>query len=262
MTAQEFQLYLMKHDLASQVLVEQLSDLSPIVIDLHKYLREYEMYQKRKIKRAIRRAFESQDLKKTPLVVYGSGNYHHYTYGLCREVADKRSSGYTYVHIDQHTDFGSPTRFKPKKGDISCGDFVCQILEDTHARPSVHIGQDFTWDSDSQVAYGTAQSYMFAMNLRNSQLSFRRKRDLFSWMKPEVYVTIDLDVLKEPYVQTDYDCGDMDLSQLLETLGQIKKHRRIIGLDICGLMENQEHEKINELSIQTHREIIKCVSGR
>ena len=38
------------------------------------------------------------------LTVYGSGLFHHFTYGLLRNVADIRSDNYTYIHIDQHTD--------------------------------------------------------------------------------------------------------------------------------------------------------------
>ena len=248
----------MRHDRASEVLAERLAPLAPIVINLNDYLRKYETYTKRKIRRSIRQAFEAQDLRKTPLVVYGSGDYHHYTYGLCREVADKRSAGYSYIHIDQHTDFGSPREFRPKKSDLCCGDFVAQIVEDTNAKSSTHIGQDFTWNLGS-VARGTKfTDYMFSMHLKDNQMWFRKIRDMLSWTKPEVYVTIDLDVLTPPFIRTDYENGDLTLPQLLQTIRKIKQRRKIVGLDICGLTDENE---IDERSIQTHVEIINCVRG-
>src|SRR3989339_177768 len=40
------------------------------------------------------------------LVVYGSGRYHHYTYGLCK-LADRISNDYGYIHFDHHNDYAN-----------------------------------------------------------------------------------------------------------------------------------------------------------
>ena len=256
---EEFQLYIMRHDRPSNVLAEKLQDLEPEVIDLFRFggLLEFKKFSdisRKRVRRMIGRAFKGKTLEKTPIVVYGSGHYHHYTYGLCHELADKRSQRYTYIHIDQHTDFGStvPHAFSNL---LSCGNFVTQILEDTNAKPSVHIGQELPYlvrpfSYDKKIS-----ELRFITKLDGKQKKFKRINNLFSWMRPEVYVTVDLDVLRG-HVRTDYESGYLTLKQLLKTLTQIKQRRKIIGLDICGLTEDEE---IDERSIQTHRDIINCV---
>jgi arginase family enzyme len=257
---QEFQLYVMRHDKPSKVLAEKLSDFKPEIINLFRFggLLEFKnsfSISRKKVRKMIARAFNGRTLEKTPLVVYGSGHYHHYTYGLCHELADKRSQRYTYVHIDQHTDFGTiiPHIFS---GLLSCGNFVTQILEDTNAKPSVHIGQTYPYNPLSCLN-ARASDLRFITNLKENQKRFKRTNNLFSCMRPEVYVTIDLDVLNG-YVRTDYGKGYLTLKQLLRTLTQIKQRRKIIGLDICGLTEDLE---IDEQSIQTYRDVINCIKA-
>jgi arginase family enzyme len=257
---EEFQLYIMRHDRPSNVLAEKLQDLEPEVIDLFRFggLLEFKKFSdisRKRVRRMIGRAFKGKTLEKTPIVVYGSGHYHHYTYGLCHELADKRSQRYTYIHIDQHTDFGS-TMPHIYSNLLSCGNFVTQILEDSNAKPSIHIGQPYPYDVWVDLKPRISElKFITNVNVNSNTKRFKRVNNLFSWMRPEVYVTIDLDVLNSG-VNTDYGNGYLTLNQLLKTLTQIKQRRKIIGLDICGLTEDEE---IDERSIQTHRDIINCV---
>ena len=53
-----------------------------------------------------------------------------------------------------------------------------------------------------------------------------------------VYLSIDLDVLSTEFARTDWDQGDMTLNGLLDMIGLIRRHHRILGADICGGLAN------------------------
>ena len=49
-----------------------------------------------------------------------------------------------------------------------------------------------------------------------------------------VYVSIDLDVLSPAYARTNWDQGEMTISDLLGRLTEIRRKCDVIGVDICG----------------------------
>lgn len=249
----------MRHDRPSRVLADELSLFKPVILDLP----ELEVGQKHKevIKKMIHDTFKNKKLDKTPLVVYGSGRKHHYTYGLCRGIADKLSKKYTYVHIDEHTDMGNEIGPAFSNSYLSCGNFVTDILLDSNAETSLHIGQSYAFCRQNGWTKRATKlkDLMFSLNLKYKKKNINSVRDLFAAMLPEIYVTLDLDVLNE-YMMTDFSPGNLSLEELLDTLTKIKQKRKIVGMDICGLGEDVN---IDKRSIQTHREIINCVmSGR
>jgi len=65
------------------------------------------------------------------LVVYGSGEYHHFTYGLCM-LANRISDDFCYIHIDHHHDW-----WDHYNDSIDCGNFVRAIFEDTNVKKDV-----------------------------------------------------------------------------------------------------------------------------
>jgi arginase family enzyme len=65
--------------------------------------------------------------------MYGRGGRHHYTYGLCTEVANRKSDRYAYFHFDAHPDWGD-------NDPLSCAGFVEAILNDSHAQALRYVG--------------------------------------------------------------------------------------------------------------------------
>ncbi len=49
-----------------------------------------------------------------------------------------------------------------------------------------------------------------------------------------IYMSVDLDILSEEYMHTDWDQGEMSLGELLSSLGSICAGREILGADLCG----------------------------
>jgi arginase family enzyme len=49
-----------------------------------------------------------------------------------------------------------------------------------------------------------------------------------------VYVSVDKDVLSPSDAATDWDAGSLRLTSLLYSLVWLRRHRRILGVDICG----------------------------
>ena len=49
-----------------------------------------------------------------------------------------------------------------------------------------------------------------------------------------LYISIDKDVLSQADSITDWDQGDMTLSQMLEMLTELFENHEILGVDICG----------------------------
>lgn len=74
-----------------------------------------------------------------------------------------------------------------------------------------------------------------------------------------IYISIDLDVLSEKYARTNWNQGDMSLTELTSTLTRIKENYSVIGVDICGGKSESkggtpEDEEING---RARREIIR-----
>ena len=51
---------------------------------------------------------------------------------------------------------------------------------------------------------------------------------------PNVYISIDKDVLSRVFARTDWDQGTMTLDELSAALRKLRAERRIIGVDLCG----------------------------
>lgn len=78
-----------------------------------------------------------------------------------------------------------------------------------------------------------------------------------------VYVSIDLDVMTEEYVRTDWDQGTMTLPQLESVLSVIARSHEIIGVDICGGITRSKgaSDSDMDLNLKTCREISSFVDN-
>jgi len=186
---------------------------------------------------------------KKILTIYGDGEFHQYTYGLCKKIADKRSKKYTYVHIDAHDDYGS---------SMCCGAFVKAIEDETNCKNVRMIGPEYSYPSKKVKS-------LFGGILNDSEFYRRAINDperikphlekLIKETEKEIYVSIDLDVLKEGITTSwESSCGDLSLYGLLETISLLKKEKNIIGADIlgysnsCNLREEQHQQNLTTYS--------------
>ena len=126
-----------------------------------------------------------------------SGNYHYLSLLWLMKV----DVNFNLVLFDHH-----PDNQPPSFGMItSCGGWV---LEATETLP--HLKKVYTYGVGEEVPVSEIPT------------------DL------PLYISIDKDVLRTADSLTDWDQGDMTLSQMLEMLRELCANHKIIGVDICG----------------------------
>jgi hypothetical protein len=124
---------------------------------------------------------------------------HQNTYGLCRCIADRRSSRYAYYHFDHHPDDS------PGNETIVLGNFVEELLRDTNAADVRFIGN------------------AIPPRLRTKMLDIR-----------DIYLSVDLDFMSSTEVQTRYTAGTWKREELLVELDGILRERNLISADCLG----------------------------
>lgn len=161
------------------------------------------------------------------LTVYGSGYYHHMTYGLLCNVADLRSDNYTYLHIDQHTD--NRILYINDRDIIHCGNFVSQIKKLDKVESVKYLGCKEVFH-----CVGLKQNLVDTPQIKSVGVE-KSLQGLLSDAPSDVYVSMDLDVLICQQMCTGWQEGDMELDLFLNCLNYIKREKNIISADALGL---------------------------
>lgn len=259
MGSENWKIVVLKHDRASAQIAKLIGDLYPGITEVRKISNGLDRASKTTIREAIRKSVKAGKEQKV-LTLYGSGGKHHYTYGLCREVADKRSEGYTYFHFDYHTDYGY-TLHNGNDDILNCAEFVDVILRDSNAQALRYVGCrssiDDGWCSvDIEKIGKTYDSDL--KDQPNSKTMKKAIRRLLQNTPNDVYISMDLDVLNSDEIRTAYGNGPLSLNQLLESLDVIKTQKNIISADVLGYStEWRRHEK----SLLTYARIVEMVTG-
>jgi arginase family enzyme len=171
------------------------------------------LHKKKDIREGIKNILDWETDKV--LTVYGSGRFHHYTYGLCREIADKRSEAYDYIHFDYHSDNG---HFRYNNEEIYAGSFVKSILKDSKAKNLRFIGG----------SEGLTKDDLIENEFEKTLLEYVRGA------QEDAYLSIDLDVMDEGEVKTDFWQGKLKIEELLDSISVIQKEKNLISADILG----------------------------
>ncbi len=172
------------------------------------------------------------------LVVYGSGFFHHYTYGLCRH-ADRLSDEYCYIHFDHHDDYESI--FFLRQDEINCEGFVKKILEDTNAKKAFFVGSNVM-----SLGPGHSSRHCILEHQLRSGNMYEDFRDKLCDLPKDAYLSFDLDVMTPKAICTDFDQGTLKTKELLELIDLIKGNKNIIGADILGYSTVRNFEFPNE----------------
>lgn len=171
--------------------------------------------------------------KKLPLILNGSGSFHHLTYGFCRKIVDTFHEPYTIIHIDRHDD-GSTRRYKSAESIgpvIDCGNFYPKLMADSpFALATVFVSSFLEIYSINENGKVTYLRQRIGRNNPKGMVALET-----NVKTKNIYVTVDLDTLSSQYVKTDWSTGGMDLEFLTNFLGELQRKKRIIGADICGL---------------------------
>lgn len=249
-------------DEASYQIAELIKDLYPDITEVRKISNKLAHASKNAIRKAIRKSVKVDEEQKV-LTLYSSGGMHHYTYGLCREVADKRSESYAYFHFDHHPDYGysSIDRFSSiDRKILNCGAFVRHILRDSNAQALRYVGcrslVDDEWCSSDVEKIGKTYDSDYKDRLECNGVEKTMER-LLQNTPNDVYISMDLDVLKPEEIQTSYGNGPLLLDQLLESLDGIKRRKNIVSADALGYTTiGGRHEK----SLLAYARIVEMVT--
>lgn len=186
------------------------------------------------------------------LVFVGSGDFHHVTPLLIdRALTASRSQATTVLHFDNHPDW---VRFSP---GVHCGSWVARAARITRVQRLISvgicsgdIGRRGSRNGDLElVRQGRVEIYPYRDPDGGSVLALCNKlwplinyksdgeiaELLMSRIEtPDVYITIDKDVLRSADAVTNWDQGGLSLETLLSVIGRVSRTHRIIGADVVG----------------------------
>lgn len=195
------------------------------------------LYSKVEVTNKIKEAIG--DLEGKILTIYGHGGYHHYTYGLCNVLARKKSQNYAYIQIDHHAD-----SYTNKGGSIGCGSFVTHILKTPRAKEIIYLG------TVGSIAKGS--TILSQKSLTSEDTKKILEEVLRNKPQPDVYPSLDLDILKKEEVLTSYDRGNLRLKHLLDILDVIQQEKNVISADILGYVNKPEQIYLIPISLLTY----------
>jgi len=175
-----------------------------------------------------------------PLVMYGHGSWHHYTYGLTAHIT-KPYKKFLYCQLDYHSDDGTARkpyennyakrRRKPPKGalELHCAAFVKEIKHHG-AKEWLYVG------CDGYNRIRTRSLPQHVLNDMKGRRALKKETDnivkMFRCKK--AYLSFDLDVIHEDDICTGYGQGTIRLEDLIEVYNSIRDNKQIIGVDILG----------------------------
>jgi len=168
------------------------------------------------------------------LGVWGSGMYHHFTYGLCRAMADRRSKSYAYMHFDHHGDcgnYGSSWLF-------GCAAFVSSIIRGSNAQTARFVGNKGFFEEKGVEGKFSEARYVLEKDLRTMDIE-NRVEYLLEGTPRDVYLSVDLDVMNRKEINTHYrghgeNDGNLTSKELLTMLSLIGERKNVIGADVLG----------------------------
>ena len=194
--------------------------------------------------RLIEKFYRETQKELAPLLLYGSGDFHHLTALWVRQLAEP----FVIISFDNHPDWDvRPPRW-------GCGGWVNRALE------LPHVQKISVWGCGNFECWWPAQLFGNRRAEREGRLevhpwadgrppSDQKRRGAIlrgNWRArfeefvralagSNVYVTIDLDCLRREEAVTNWESGRFMLEDIAWALTQLRgSSARIVGGDICG----------------------------
>lgn len=187
-----------------------------------------------------------------PLVVYGSGDFHH----LAAKLALRFEGPLTIVSFDNHPDWDvRPPRW-------SCGCWVNRALEQPNVQSVLVWGcGNFELEFPSRAfrnrkglregrlhVYGWAERFSPAACRRFGCVSRGNWRERFeafakSLSGRRVYVTVDMDCLRHGEAVTNWEQGLFEPADIAWAIEQLKVAGELVGVDVCGAASEGLYER-------------------
>jgi len=186
----------------------------------------------------------------------GSGNYHHLSFFLVKNI----KTPVALVVIDAHTDYR-----KRYENAFDCGSWVrrAMVLENVTGAHLLGIKIEKEWpytnnlfrfpvDAEILAAKKNQRVYLGGFKSRFfkdiSEVPLIKTRD--------VYLSIDLDALDENCMITKWGNGSLSAENITDFIAALKQNHRVVGYDICGLTESPDEKSLKTLAF-----IVKAIKG-
>ena len=175
-----------------------------------------------------------------------TGNYHYLTRIITSYINEK----YELVLIDHHTDMQEPAF----DGILSCGSWALEALEEDAnlARLSVYGPPSVSIEAGRDIEVSLYGKKVLGKAYEKSTCS----------IDTPLYLSVDKDILSTNECVTNWDQGDMSLSELEDLIKKVVGTRRIIGADICGGLSGSDPkwtEEIMNLNIKSDMSLYKVI---
>lgn len=152
----------------------------------------------------------------------GGGNRHYATAALARGF----SRPFTLVVFDHHTDMME----EPGSGLISCGGWIRNLL-----REEKNLFRVLLVGADLGEGREIPEEYRDRVETISGPFSDATRKLLPDRIPtPDVYLSLDKDVLDPADAETDWDQGTMSLEELLGLFSDLLSGRHVLGADVCG----------------------------
>ncbi len=187
-----------------------------------------------------------------PFILYGSGDFHHLSGLWVRRFAEPLS----VISFDNHPDWDiRPPRWccgswvnraleleaVQKVSVWGCGNFECwwpgQAFGNRRAERAGTL-EVHAWADDRPLAQQQRRGAIFRETWREDFTRF--VADLHGG---DVYVTIDLDCLREGDAVTNWENGKFTTDDVLWALSHLRSATRVVGGDICGAYSPQKYAR-------------------
>ncbi|MGI6286243.1 arginase family protein [Neomoorella humiferrea] len=161
-------------------------------------------------------------LKKTKMgiTLIGSGDFHYVSYLLASYV----KTPFALILFDNHADL-QPL---PRGVALSCASWLRRAIELPALKKALLIGPR-ALPAGEKIPPQYLTKLIFLPKAYHTTLVRALKE-----VPPNVYISIDKDVLSPEEVITNWDQGALTLQELLSALREIMRVKNVIGADICG----------------------------
>jgi arginase family enzyme len=213
----------------------------------------------------------------SPFLLYGSGDFHYLSALWLRRIAQP----FVLVSFDNHPDWAITPPKWACGGWINraleleqvqhiaiwgCGNFECWWPHNIFANRSAERAgrlEVHPWADDRPVEDRHRPGAILRENWRDAFEQFAAK-----YAGANVYVTIDLDCLRDDEAVTNWENGSFTVDDLEWALGTLRAHSEIVAGDVCGaysapkyarwkqkFASNWDHPKLDLPSAEKIRQI-------
>ncbi|MCO6040433.1 arginase family protein [Thermococcus alcaliphilus] len=175
---------------------------------------------------------------------------HLATYGVIKRIKPP-----SIISIDAHTDL--------MHDYLDHGSWLAYALEEKVVNRAAVVGSVLMIPTTEGTSLWTRRVKIFPALPRTRKIRGKWKAykslkispteeiiaDMRKYLGEEVYLTVDMDVLKPEYKIARFQHGELTLEELLELIDEIKKNFKIIACDIAEISDRIKRSKLGKKAL-------------